>query len=98
MQPFEQVRDAVKTLRDAGLSELSFDLMYGLPQQSCADLARTIKLAAELKPSRIALFGYAHVPWFKRRQRLINADTLPGLSERYEQAELARRMLCGARI
>jgi oxygen-independent coproporphyrinogen-3 oxidase len=50
-------------------------------------------LAADLEPSRIALFGYAHVPWFKRRQRLINADTLPGLSERYEQAELARRML-----
>jgi oxygen-independent coproporphyrinogen-3 oxidase len=50
-------------------------------------------LAADLEPSRIALFGYAHVPWFKRRQRLINADALPGQSERYEQAELARRML-----
>ena len=93
VQPFEQVRAAVKTLRDAGISELSFDLMYGLPQQSCADLARTIKLAADLEPSRIALFGYAHVPWFKRRQRLINADTLPGLRGRYEQAELARRLL-----
>jgi oxygen-independent coproporphyrinogen-3 oxidase len=47
-----------------------------------------------LKPQRIALFGYAHVPWFKRRQRLINAEALPGVSERYDQAELARRVLC----
>jgi len=93
VQPFQQVRDAVHTLRDAGLRELGFDLMYGLPEQSCADLAKTIRLAADLEPSRIALFGYAHVPWFKRRQRLINADALPGQSERYEQAELARRML-----
>ena len=79
VQPFEQVRDAVNTLRDAGLNELSFDLMYGLPLQTCADVARTIKLAADLKPHRIALFGYAHVPWFKRRQRLINAEALPGV-------------------
>jgi oxygen-independent coproporphyrinogen III oxidase len=93
VQPFELVRDAVQILRDAGLSDVSFDLMYGLPEQSCGDLARTINLAAALEPRRIALFGYAHVPWFKRRQRLINADTLPGPSKRYEQAELAERML-----
>lgn len=93
IQPFEQAREAVHVLREAGLNELSFDLMYGLPRQSCGDVARSIRLAAELKPSRIALFGYAHVPWFKRRQRLIDADALPGASERFDQAELARRML-----
>lgn len=93
VQPFEQVQDAVLTLRRAGLTNLSFDLMYGLPGQSCADLANSIKLAAKLEPDRIALFGYAHVPWFKRRQRLINADILPGVNERYDQSELARRML-----
>jgi oxygen-independent coproporphyrinogen-3 oxidase len=94
VQPFTQVREAVATLRDAGLTELSFDLMYGLPGQTRDDLANTIKLATQLAPNRIALFGYAHVPWFKRRQRLINAETLPDASERFEQAELARTMLC----
>lgn len=93
IQPFEQVRGAVRTLRRAGLDNLSFDLMYGLPSQSRADLANSIKLAAKLKPNRISLFGYAHVPWFKRRQRLIDADALPGADERFEQSELARRML-----
>jgi len=93
IQPIEQVREAVETLRSAGLTRLSFDLMYGLPGQTSGDVARTIRLATALQPSRIALFGYAHVPWFKRRQRLINADALPGASERFDQAELARRML-----
>ncbi len=93
VQPFELVHDAVQILRNAGLSDLSFDLVYGLPEQTSDDLARTIKLAADLEPRRIAVFGYAHVPWFKRRQRLINADTLPGSSERHEQAELAQRLL-----
>lgn len=93
VQPIEQVRQAVETLRRAGLTQLSFDLMYGLSGQTADDLARTIRLAADLQPSRIALFGYAHVPWFKRRQRLINAEDLPGVSERFDQAELARRML-----
>ncbi len=92
-QPFEQVRACVHTLREAGLEEISFDLMHGLPRQSARDLARSIRLAAELRPNRISLFGYAHVPWFKRRQRLIDASTLPGASERFDQAELAGRML-----
>ena len=93
VQPIAQVRHAVETLRNAGLTQLSFDLMYGLPGQTSGDLARTIRLATELQPSRIALFGYAHVPWFKRRQRLIDAQALPGVSDRFDQVELARRML-----
>lgn len=93
VQPIEQVRQAIETLRSAGLEQLSFDLMYGLPGQSAGDLAQTIRLATDLQPNRIAVFGYAHVPWFKRRQRLINAEDLPGVSDRFDQAELARRML-----
>lgn len=77
-----------------GVQDLSFDLMYGLPHQTVRDVARTIRLAAELAPNRIALFGYAHVPWFKRRQRLIDADALPDAEARFEQAELARTLLC----
>jgi len=93
VQPVEQVRQAIEVLRSAGIKHLSFDLMYGLPGQTAGDLARTIRLATVLQPNRIALFGYAHVPWFKRRQRLINAEDLPGVSDRFDQAELARRML-----
>lgn len=92
-QPFEQVREAVGILSEAGLNDLSFDLIYGLPQQSCGDLARSIRLAAELNPVRFTLFDYAHEPGLKRRQRLIDASMLPCPSERFDQAELAKRML-----
>lgn len=95
VQPHAQVIEAIAMLREAGLRDLSFDLMYGLPHQRSEDVANTIRLAVDLAPNRIALFGYAHVPWFKRRQRLIDADALPNAEARFEQAEIARAILCG---
>ncbi len=93
MQPFEVVERTVNLLRGVGISGINLDLMYGLPRQSEDDVRRTANLAASLKPSRLAIFGYAHVPWFKAHQRLINAAALPGASERMAQADAARRAL-----
>ena len=50
---------------------------------------------ASLGAQRLALFGYAHVPWFKHHQRLIDEAALPGLSERLEQAQVAAETLTG---
>ena len=55
--------------------------MYGLPRQTTADLRETIDLAVALNPQRLALFGYAHVPWFRPRQRLINEADPPGIMD-----------------
>lgn len=85
-QPYEQVRGAVGILRDAGLAAINFDLMYGLPHQTVASLRRTIELAAGLEPARVSLFGYAHVPWLKKHQGLIDPRHLPGPDERLAQA------------
>ena len=93
IQPFEQVRQAALALRRAGIAQLSFDLMYGLPGQSIDHLLHSVRLALELTPDRVAMFGYAHVPWFKRRQRVINADTLPGSEARFAQSQAARAVL-----
>jgi oxygen-independent coproporphyrinogen-3 oxidase len=95
IQPFEVVADSVALLRHAGIDRISFDLMYGLPQQLVADVRRTAELAVSLKPSRIALFGYAHVPWFKANQRLIDERLLPDATIRLEQSEAAREALVG---
>ncbi|HWK95006.1 MAG TPA: oxygen-independent coproporphyrinogen III oxidase [Pseudolabrys sp.] len=89
IQPFEQVERAATWLREAGIESINLDLMYGLPKQSVGDVARSAELACSLKPQRLALFGYAHVPWFKTHQRLIDAATLPGAAERLEQARVA---------
>jgi oxygen-independent coproporphyrinogen III oxidase len=93
VQPYESISNAVDALRRAGVGQISFDLMYGLPLQSLDDLLHTIQLSAALRPNRIALFGYAHVPWFKRRQRVISEASLPAAEARIEQAETARAAL-----
>ena len=95
VQPFEQVERAAGWLREAGIADLNIDLMYGLPEQSARDVARSAELAASLGPQRLALFGYAHVPWFKTHQRLIDDAALPGLSARLEQAQAAAETLQG---
>ena len=89
VQPFALVGRAAGWLREAGIRDLNIDLMYGLPGQTVAHVRRSAQLAAALAPQRLALFGYAHVPWFKTHQRLIDEAKLPGLSERLEQAEAA---------
>lgn len=86
-QSFECVRDTVRRLRDVGVAALSFDLMYGLPHQTLESVQQTVELAASLRPDRFSVFGYAHVPWFKNRQRLIDASALPGAAARLDLAE-----------
>jgi oxygen-independent coproporphyrinogen-3 oxidase len=93
IQPFDVVAAACGNLRAAGVRALNLDLIYGLPLQGWAGLRRSLMLADRLAPDRIALFGYAHVPWMKKHQRLIDAAKLPGAAERLDQAEAARALL-----
>jgi oxygen-independent coproporphyrinogen III oxidase len=95
-QSFEQTERAVDGLRDAGILNINLDLMYGLPHQTVATTAATAQRALTLAPDRIALFGYAHVPWMKRHQKLIPEDALPGTMERYAQQCAAAEVFVGA--
>jgi oxygen-independent coproporphyrinogen-3 oxidase len=83
----------VHSLRGAGVVCVNFDLMYGLPGQTVDDVERSATQAASLEPQRIAYFGYAHVPWLKPHQRLIDESALPGAAERLAQAQAARETL-----
>lgn len=96
VQPYETVARASEFLRSAGLDALNFDLMYGLPEQSPQTIRDTIEKTLALAPGRIALFGYAHVPWMRKHQRLIDETRLPSAAERLELANLARRELLDA--
>jgi oxygen-independent coproporphyrinogen-3 oxidase len=93
VQPFETVNQVCDWLRDAGITSLNFDLMYGLPHQTPEMLADTVKRAADLDPARIAVFGYAHVPWMAKNQRKIDEDALPSPETRFEMAEQAGALL-----
>jgi oxygen-independent coproporphyrinogen-3 oxidase len=97
IQPFDMVEEAVAMVRAAGIADVNIDLMYGLPKQTVGDVIRSAEAAASLSPSRIALFGYAHVPWFKPHQKLIDTGALPGAAERMAQMHAAAETLeeCG---
>jgi len=95
-QPFAQVAEAVANLRASGVGAVNFDLMYGLPGQTPASVGETARLAASLRPQRLAVFGYAHVPWAKKHQSMIREADLAGSAERREQALAADEALTSA--
>jgi len=96
IQPAETVASAVEQLKGAGISSLSFDLIYGLPEQSVSSIRRTVETAIALAPDRISLFGYAHVPWFRINQKLIDASRLPGSEQRLELERTAHGSIAAA--
>lgn len=75
------------------MPNINFDLIYGLPHQTAAALFRTVEQCVAMEPDRIALFGYAHVPWFAKNQRMIDDGSLPTTSERAGQAGAAAATL-----
>lgn len=96
VQPLEMIQDSVRLLRDTGISQVNFDLMFGLPEQSLADMDDTLAETIKLAPSRISLFGYAHLPDVLPRQRRIDGRNLPDHHLRFEQALLGYRRLTEA--
>lgn len=93
VQPFETVAAAAGRLRNVGIEALNFDLIYGLPLQTVSGFLATVDKAVSLDPSRIALFGYAHVPWMKRHQKLLERYTLPDADLREELSRRAAERL-----
>ncbi|MEL6583565.1 MAG: oxygen-independent coproporphyrinogen III oxidase [Pseudomonadota bacterium] len=92
-QSFEQTRSVLAHLRAAGVASLNADLVYGLPRQTLKRLEATLAQIEELSPDRIALYGYAHVPWMSKRQKVIPEETLPDPVTRLGMAELSAQLL-----
>lgn len=82
IQPFDSVRELMDSARALGFTSINADLIYGLPRQSPASFARTVAQVGALRPDRIALYAYAHLPQRFKPQRRIAADELPGPADR----------------
>ena len=93
VQSYEETEACATAARAIGVGSLNLDLIYGLPLQTTEGVARTARRALDLKADRVAVFGYAHVPWMKRHQALIPEDQLPGAVERYAQLNAIHRVL-----
>lgn len=96
IQTFEQTRSVVDAVRARGVGSVNCDVLYGLPHQTLKGVERTLSDILSLSPDRVALFGYAHVPWMKKHQTMIPESALPDVAERFRQSAFASRMLLDA--
>ncbi|GAB4383025.1 oxygen-independent coproporphyrinogen III oxidase [Albidovulum sp.] len=89
-QSFEITRAAAQMLRARGIASLNADILFGLPDQSPQRISDSVQKLLTLEPDRVALYGYAHVPWMARRQVMIPSDRLPRPEARLHLFETAR--------
>jgi oxygen-independent coproporphyrinogen III oxidase len=95
-QDFALTARCAERLRRVGIRSLNLDLIYGLPYQTVDGLRETVRQALALRPDRVAVFGYAHVPWMKKHQALIPDSALPKRDERYAQQQAAELAIAEA--
>jgi oxygen-independent coproporphyrinogen-3 oxidase len=95
-QSAEQTIDAYSMCRSAGFERINLDLVYGLPGQSTETVAATVDRVIRLRPDRIALYGFAHVPWMRPNQKSIDPESLPRASDRLRLFLTARSLFLGS--
>lgn len=96
VQSYQTTADCAARLRDIGIGSINLDLIYGLPHQTVDGVATTVGSALSIAPDRIAVFGYAHVPWMKKHQALLSPDAMPGAAARYVQRQAAEQIITHA--
>ncbi len=84
IQPYEVTKKTVQMAREADITSINMDLIYGLPYQTLESFQKTLEMALSLDPDRFAIFNYAHVPWMKKTMRKIDETTLPEPSVKLE--------------
>ena len=95
-QSYELTRDVAERIRARGITSLNADILYGLPQQTNLRIADSVRKLLSLSPDRVALYGYAHVPWMSRRQQMIPSDAIPTPEDRLTLFETARELFLDA--
>lgn len=91
-QSYALTRDVAERIRARGVASLNADILYGLPFQTGPRISDSVQKLLTLSPDRVALYGYAHVPWMSRRQQMIPSDAMPTPEERLSLFETARQL------
>ena len=92
IQSYDTTRQTIEMIRERGVPSLNADILYGLPHQTKARMTESVQKLLSLSPDRVALYGYAHVPWMAKRQQLIPSDALPTPEQRLDLFDTARRL------
>jgi len=77
IQPRKMTQQAMDWMRELGFGSINLDLIYGLPHQTPESFDETLNIVLEMKPDRLAVFSYAHVPWIKPSQKILEQKILP---------------------
>jgi len=77
IQPREMTQQAMDWMRELGFGSINLDLIYGLPFQTPESFNETLDTVLTMKPDRLAVFSYAHVPWIKPSQKILEREILP---------------------
>ncbi len=96
LQPADVVARVHDAARELGFRSINFDLIYGLPRQSLSTFATTLDRVVQMRPDRLAVYGYAHMPHVFKAQRKIYAEDLPDAATRLALLQLAVDTLCAA--
>jgi oxygen-independent coproporphyrinogen III oxidase len=88
IQTYEQTLKVVGWCRTAGFQSIAVDLIYGLPYQTVNSFTRTLDLVLSLAPDRLAVFSYAHVPWIKPSQKILERSTMPDAATKLSMLKL----------
>jgi oxygen-independent coproporphyrinogen-3 oxidase len=96
VQPESLIREVYGWMREEGFASINLDLMVGLPHQSVETFRPTLDKIIALAPDRLAVFNYAHVPWMKKHQTLLDETALPRLPERMALQQLIMEQLNAA--
>lgn len=93
IQPTEMNRQAIGWLREAGIDSLNVDLIYGLPGQTVESFERTLAEVLDYDPDRFAIFSYAHIPWSKFAQKILERSRIPKPSVKIQLLALIAKTL-----
>jgi len=96
LQSFEQTEAVMKAARQLGFRSINIDLIYGLPKQTPAGFAKTLEAIIALRPDRLSIFNYAHLPERFKPQRRINAEDLPSPADKLLMFENSIRQMAEA--
>jgi oxygen-independent coproporphyrinogen-3 oxidase len=96
VQPAEMVGSVYQAARDLGFQSVNFDLIYGLPLQTTETFNRTLDEVIAMRPDRLAVYGYAHMPQLFKAQRHIHREELPDAPTRLALLQLAIEKLGAA--
>ncbi|TXF91041.1 oxygen-independent coproporphyrinogen III oxidase [Neolewinella aurantiaca] len=92
-QTAEEVERTVEAARKIGYKSINFDVIYGLPRQTQNDIVRSVVKIQEMRPERIAFYGYAHVPWVSPGQRAYDENDLPKGDKKWQLYATGRDLL-----